>query len=622
MLAESLEEANSSTFITCEPDGVGTLTAVPQTGTGAFVYAFIYKNTYTVYNETFADLGPTTLVQILDTDAPDVLSKTISGIPVLLNGSGDNYDVNNIKVQIYRTVDGGQEFYLIGEVANGVTGFVDNFSDETIQNNEVLYTSGGVPDNDPPPLAKYCHTVNGKTYYAHIKEGSEIFPTLIRQSQNLDCDSVPFNYEDTVEDEINGISSVQDIPIVGCKRHVYRIDGSFDEVGRGGMSHRRISDHAGCVSHDSFVQAEGGLFWFGIDGIYHTEGYKAMKVTDNLNSTYKNAMETLVDKTRKVKGVYNATTRSIYWTFSRTSKTTGFEECDAIWVLDLMWGISEEMTCSVWYGFSTFSPSALMVYNNQLYRADARGYVLKFQENVGTDPQIKTGLPASTWFQETIKYKFTWISHNFGSSNQRKFANRIGLDILSKTNFSIQTKLTNDEGRVVRYTKGIRYRKNFQWGDEDFVWGNPAFSWFYGGITTSDRRMPAKGLRFNYLQFELSNDYTVIRNSDVWGNALIDNATKTATIIVSPNTWPIHAVDYYLYLEQDNFLNAYKIVDRTDTVIILENPTGTFIDGSQRWEIKGYKKAEVVQLAGVSISYADISRSYDTFNQGDDGEIS
>jgi hypothetical protein len=287
-----------------------------------------------------------------------------------------------------------------------------------------------------------------------------------------------------------------------------------------------------------------------------------------------------------------------------------------------MWGISEEMTCSVWYGFSTFSPSALMVYNNQLYRADARGYVLKFQENVGTDPQIKTGLPASTWFQETIKYKFTWISHNFGSSNQRKFANRIGLDILSKTNFSIQTKLTNDEGRVVRYTKGIRYRKNFQWGDEDFVWGNPAFSWFYGGITTSDRRMPAKGLRFNYLQFELSNDYTVIRNSDVWGNALIDNATKTATIIVSPNTWPIHAVDYYLYLEQDNFLNAYKIVDRTDTVIILENPTGTFIDGSQRWEIKGYKKAEVVQLAGVSISYADISRSYDTFNQGDDGEIS
>lgn len=597
-------------------------TLTPGVGARTYLYAFAYAYTYQVGDETFKDIGPLIEVSVSSAAEPSSSTLAISSIPALSNGAGDNYDTTNIKKEIYRTIDGGKQFFKVGEVTNATTSFNDTVSDATLQNNEPLYTTGGVPDNDPPPLAKFCHSVNGFTYYAYVKEGSEILPNDILQSQNGDPDSVPGSFRDKLEDEITGLSSVQDIPIVGCKKHVYRIDGAFDEAGRGGMSHKRISDHAGCISHESFVQAEGGLFWWGNDGIYYSEGFRCLKVTDHLNRTYKAFVDSLAGKTRKIKGCYNEFTRTVYWTVSTTSKSAGSENCDAIWGMDLQWGISPNMTSWLWKGGTTFYPSAIAVHNGILYRGDKTGYVLKFDDATFTDPKINPGTDPADWWEETIIWKWRSCASNFGTSFVRKMANKILLTAKNETNVSIAIRAINDDGKVSRDLTPIRWRKNFTWGDEEFIWGASDFVWYYGGTIEVDRRFPAKGLRFNYLQIEVTNEFTNIVNSDLMGECVIDSVAKTATLVDAANgDWPSQGVDYYIYLEHDGYTNSFLITNRIDDVLTLSDSANRLQSGTWKWQIKGYRKNEVLNLVGASISWAPLTRSHDTFNTGEKGGL-
>ena len=121
---------------------------------------------------------------------------------------------------------------------------------------------------------------------------------------------------------------------------------------------------------------------------------------------------------------------------------------------------------------------------------------------------------------------------------------------------------------------------------------------------------------------KFTNDYTVISNSDTYGLGTVDNLTNTVTLVnAATQDWHLQAVDYYIYLEQDGFVNAWLITARTADTITIDDLTNVLINGDQRWEIKGYKKEEVVNLVGLSISYAEISRSYDTYDAGTDGEL-
>lgn len=621
-VAATRVDALAGNFINLTTNGSGTF-GFGRSGVddNSYVYAIFYSYEYGVFDQTFIDLGPTTLAQRKDVSKPDYYPINVN-LPTLVNGIGDHYDTANVKIQIYRTISGGQELYKVGEVTNGTTVFQDSLSDDDLQLNEAIYTSGGAPDNDPPPLAKFCHTVNNVTYYGNLKIDGQIYPATIKQSQYLDPDSVPGSYEDQLEDEITGISSVQDVPIVGCRKHIYRVDGTFDIVGRGGMTHRRISDHAGCLSHESFVQAEGSLFWLGNDGIYVTEGFRCTKVTNHWNGTYRAFKDSLADKTRKIKGVFHERERFIFWTISTVNKVTGQEECDALILLDLNWGISEEMTSMLWKGYSTFDPTSVIIFNDELYRADKRGYILKFSLGYTSDDKIVAGADPTTWFHETIMYQYRTGSFNFGSDFKRKIANKLLLNANTTTNLSMQLVAINDDGRLQRPFTPIRWRKNFIWGDEDFIWGDPNFVWYYGGIVSIDRRFPAKGLRFNFLQIDLSNAYINIINSDLYGLVDVDAGLKTITLQDAVNSnWPTQAVDYYIYLEQDNFTHPYLITDRTDDTLVVYDPTNTLQTSAQRFQIKGYKKDEVLNLVGYSISYAESARSYDTYNQGESGDL-
>lgn len=591
-------------------------------GTRSYLYAFHYAYTYVVGTEaiTFKDVGPVTQVELLNSGDPSVNLNPITVIPVLANGLTENFDTANVKVEIYRTVDAGDVFYKVGEVTNGTTSFNDNVADSVLQDNEPLYTTDGSVESEPPPEAKFVHVVNGTGYYGFLKEGSQQFPFTVRQSVPGDPDSVPGDFEAQTEDEIMAICSVKSVPVVLCKRVIYRIEGLFDQFGRGGMQLLRLSDTAGCVSNQSCVQAEDGLFWAGNDGFYFTDGYQIRKISDDNNTNYRNMLAACTDAKRIV-GKFDELERRIIWAVQSNSSSLDNDSC---WVLDLRWGVRDDSTFTTWnrvYTSSSFAPTSLEFFNKKLYRADKRGYVFIHDHEYVNDPLVNTGVPAANWVKDPIRWTYRSIAFNGGSNFNRKIATRILLMGKNVSNVSIQITSINDDGKVERSLKEIRWRKNFIWGDPEFVWGNPQFVWNAEGLIEQWRRFPARGLRWSYLQVNVTNAYTVISNSDTIGTATFNAVANTALLDDAVNSdWPEDAVGYDLYTEVDNYQRAFPVISRAPDTLTVLDTNNLLPVGSYKWLLKGIPKSEVLNLLGFTLYWAAISPSQQTYESGDSAD--
>lgn len=583
----------------------------PTAGANTYLYAFHYSYTYTVGSQTFEDVGPVTQITVANAAAPNVNLIALSVIPVLANGSTDNWDTANIKVKIYRTINAGSVFYYVSEVTNGTTTYNDTASDATIQNNVLMYTEDGTVEFDPVPLHKYIHIVNGIAYYAHIKDGSVEYPFKIRQSIPYAPSAAPVDFELDVEDTIQGVGSVVSIPIVFCKRYVYRLEGIFDQFGRGGINPVRISDTAGCISHLSIVSAEGQVFWAGTDGFYTSDGYKVQKISDKLNSRYKAMLNEIVDQ-KRIEGKFDPENRKIIWTVQQDSASL---ENDSMFVLDLRWGIRPNSTFTTYSGES-FRPASIELYDGKLYRADDNGYVYFHDTDTLTDPRVDVNTAAADWELETIIWNYVSCNYNFGSSFHRKKPTRILLTARNISNTSIQISSIDDDGKRERQLREIRWRRNFTWGDVNFVWGSLDCVWKSYGVIEQWRRFPARGLRLSYCQIKITNAYSIVTNSDLLGTATFNNATNEVTLV---NDWPDDAVDYYISTEDDDYTREFRVTSKTTNVLTVIDSTNDLPTGVFKWVLKGYKKAEPLNLLGYVIHIANEDQMQLTYESGDDG---
>jgi hypothetical protein len=593
-------------------------TATPTvTGAESYLYAFHYEFTYTVGDRTFQDVGAITQIQITDGHAdPSAQQHDIAAIPVIANGADDNWDTATMKVFIYRSISGGTTLYKLGEVTNGTTTFTDNFADASITSNLILYNNDGTFDFDPVPLSKYIHIINNTGYYAHTKDSSDTFKNRVRQSRPGDPDSCPESFFSDVEDEITGISSVQSIPVVFCKRHVYRIEGSIDQFGRGDMNFIRISDHAGCISNSSIVQAEQKLIWAGNDGFYQTDGYNVSKISDHLNTRYKGVIDSLTQSNRII-GRFDETERRIFWTIQQDSASL---DNDSVIVLDLRWGLRPSSSFYTWGG-DTFRATCIEFFDGKLYRGDTRGYVFKHDSAVDTDAKVDQLVAESAWDKETIIWTMQSININFDGTYFRKYPTRILLTAANEGNTTVQISSIDDGGRKTRNCNVIRWRKNFVWGSEIFTWGDPDCVWGPSGLIEQWRRFPSRGLRISYQQIVVTNGLSIVINSDDYGEAVFDAVANTATLVdTAGSDWPTDVVDYFIATSNDSYVETFLITTRnTSEVITVADPNETFPTGTLPWVISGYRKGEKLRLLAYNINWKQISTSQKTFATGDGG---
>jgi len=596
------------------PDLASTPTVPGAAGANSYIYAFHYEYTYNVAGATtFQDLGPVTYVQKTSVAAPSTTPVNITGIPVLANGATLNYDTTVVKVFIYRTANNGLTLYKIGEVTNGTTTFTDNFSDPSITSNLLLYTNGGTLDYDPPPQCKYVHVVNGVAYYANVKSGSNYYTNQLRQSIPGDPDSAPELLTIDLLEEIVGISSFNDNPIVFSKKRVYRLNGLYDELGQGQVTFEDITKTVGCMSHNSIVQTRDGVFWAGDDGFYWTDGFNFKKISDTINERYK-ALVSSDTRRSRIYATFDTVDNKIHWACTAGTAST---DNDCFFTLDLRWGISDKSTFTTRVGGASFAPTAVLYYGDNLLRADKRGYVFKHNSAFTTDPKINVLTAYSTWPKQTIIPVYLSTVFNFGLPMVRKWVPKMLLSMKNVTDVSVQISSINDNSTTTDELLEIRVRGNLLWGDLYAVWGASTPSWNDSSLIEQMRRFPAGGLRCSFKQLEITQSYTNIYNSDTFGVASTNSTTKVATITAS---WPSDAVDYYITFDTDGYTKQYLVTAISGSGLTYLDPlTSQPSLAGVKWLVKGYPKGEVFNILSYVVYYAPLTdQSYRTYRTEQD----
>lgn len=589
------------------PELASNPTVASSGGAGAqnFVYRFIYSYTYQVNTIIYKDYGGYRQVSLTGVNAPNTNAVNITSIPVLANGSTTNWDTATIKVEIYRTTNNGTVFYKVGEVTNGTTSYSDSTSDATLLSNQLLYTEGGVLENDIPPLAKYITITgdNGIAWYAHIKEGTEIKKNRIRQSLPGDPDSCPAIFYQDVAEDIAGISSVRGFPIVICDNAAYRLEGFFDDLGQGGITAVKISDTTSCISSNSIVQTLDGIYWCGRDGIYYCDGYKVFRINDEWAEDTYNALVSTSSQQSYIEGAYDKVNRRIWWTFQEDDVASG--DADKCYILDLKWGITDDMPFTSASNGSYFLPSAITFDDaGNLVRGDKRGYVLKHGNTLFSDPKIDIAVTPTDWEKVYIKYDYRSPALDLGSMAQRKYVTKIILTCKNKTNLSAQIISNNDDNRRIAELSPIRFRGNLIWGDASVTWGDEELIWNFDGIIENQRMFPSGSLRCSYKQIQITNAFVNIVNSDVYTTGIVNAIAKTVTLSdTATYDWPIDLVDYYIAFENDNYSKEFLITARTNDVLTFLDTAAQSISGTYKWIIRGYPKDEIINILSYTMLY-------------------
>lgn len=564
---------------------------------------------------------------------------TMTGLPGLVNTTLTNYDttisvapppttpgstgyLEDFTIELYRTTNGGTTFYFLDSLVN--TTPTQNYLDVTNESSpipgttalnlgKVMYTSGGVLANDQPPISKFVHQLGGFMYYGGITDTGQFFPQRIRQSIQGEPDSAPATSFDDLEDELVGISSTRSNLIAICKNSVYRVSGSFTSTGQGSMTHEKISDAMGGLSAKSIVRTEIGVFFAGTDGFYYTDGYQLIKISLDLDKTYR-SMTTSDSQKARIYGCYDKLTRRIWWAMQ--SEPTGADN-DTFFIFYLDYGVKPSGVFTKALTQNSWNPASHAFFQGRLIVGDSRGYLFKSDPYTKTDPLINTGTAPSLWRTVYIPYNYTSCDMDMGTSTQRKWITKIHAVGENVGNAAIQIKSTNDSGTSPNGDTStlslapIQYTANLMWGDPRVVWGDSTFAWKYDGNMDLWRRFPSKSLRSDFKRIQYVPGFFTVYRSDDWPEfafALVDSVALTATLVTpsgySSLTWPLDIVDYYLSFDTDDYVNQYLIasLDATKKIATLLDPSATLVTTSTaKWQIKGIKKEQRVKITSFDV---------------------
>jgi hypothetical protein len=549
--------------------------------------------------------------------------------PYLTGGSYDTSEAirknAKIKVSFYKTTSSGSIYYNFGpgnlyksnpnsggfvfEYTSGVLGVDYKFdmdfgvpyelmgksgsdcswSDAELQLQPTLYTTSGVQTNDLPGRTRYNTLVNDNYMYWVDAEN----PYRVRQASSRDPDSVPAgNFLDFPE-IITGINSAADKLIVCTLNNTYRVDGFYDDFGRGTVSTEKISSETGTISHNSMVRVSDGLFFCGVDGFYYTNGQTVQKISRHLSATYFRLTQPIFDvsnafsgsittnygkkyvvrENQDITGVYDTLNNRVMWSFLGGTE---------VMVCEKAWGFSEKMSFfGPWKLPCTSSTDVdlkesvyaktLGTFINKIVRTDANGNIFQLEDGVSSDPRPYSLMSTAplNWLaadRYPILYRLRTQSSLLGSQVQKKWVTRMSAVFKRMSAFfptgnffdrrlDVQVTSINDKGRVVQDLKPFHYDENdLKYSKSKMPGGRP-----YNSLLTTyqsqssnpysqldkdntvikmTRRFIAKGLRCNTKALEFKPSLSLIAKADDYGLCVFNGS---AASIVGGSIWSKYA---------------------------------------------------------------------------------
>ena len=623
-------------------NAVTTHTVTDDDGVASYSYAFVWKSTYTnsngvefVVRSEPLIFGPVETGPIIAPTSTDDYSLALSNLPVLSNDSFTNYSTSDLELEIYRTQDGGTNYYLVTTVDNGTLTFTDGIIDnedspsgDRLTSGESLYTTGGFSANSLPPRSKFIHTIGNLTYFGGVYDGDSFFNNRVLQSIPNSPDGAPATYSDDIEDEISGLSSVRNKLIVLGKHSLYRVEGQFDNRGQGTMIHERISDTLGCVSSKSIIQTEIGVFFAGNDGFYYTDGYQIIKVSIDLDETYKKLVET-EDQANLIYGTFDRLNRRIWWAVCSQSSS---EECDKGFIFHVNYGVKPSGAFTTVSNSTHFQPSAWYFFQNELIRGDSRGLIFRHNEEYKSDPKVPADPSAalSTWGTVHIPYQFSSSALDFGSTYKGQYVTKIHVLGENRGNAYVQMYGVADNNNFSP-SKGalapIRYSDNPIWDDPSINWGDSTYNWKYDGKLDYKRRFPKGSIRSQLKQVLIEPARIGVYNYDEYPEfsfCTVNDVGNTATLLTptgySDVIWPLDVVGMYIAFSSDNYVNELLITAVADEVITFTDPDALITGNlsNQKWVIRGYLKEGGFSLTSYAIEFSQFGERGRAYRNGAD----
>lgn len=180
----------------------------------------------------------------------------------------------DVRVSLYRTVDAGTIYYLVGSNSNFTSSTLsisDNLTDDVLQTKKLLYTTGGVVENINPPNSNWIGAAKNRLWTFETgstdtlwfsKESRDGF---IPQFSDLLTLNVGRSYGALV-----GTAALDDKVLVFKEFCVMVIvgDGPSENLIGGWSSPAVIFQGMGCISARSITETPQGVFFQSQEGIY------------------------------------------------------------------------------------------------------------------------------------------------------------------------------------------------------------------------------------------------------------------------------------------------------------------------------------------------------------------
>lgn len=593
-------------------------------------YAFMYRNKYrTQAGFEYETLG--TPYQFRATGAPDGMTKvffpkpmyaqlkttgqwtlqeaihgpnsqniatvSITGLAAL--PTTENWPTDTAMVDIYRAGKGDATYRLIGSIAHNVGFFVDT-TDESLLQNAVLpalYTTGNDISYDPPPQSRCFAIVNDYGYFGGTTEVAlgdiQTFPKRLRQSLNGQVDACPSDFYTDLASDIQTIGSARGYPIVVCSRGVYRIDGSFDDFGRGGMNPVRISDTVGGIGPNAGATLNDRFYWAGPSGIYVTDGFQVVKLSMHLDKSFVALLQAGATARMKIKATADRTNQRVLWT---VTDPTGYAQ--AVWVLDVRHSTEARGSFQRLSNGTSFAPTAIAVFKDTLYRGDEDGFVFVHADGLTSDPKIDRGTHTLTGSTLAIPYQLRTAPDMLGYTHLRKWAPYAEFEFANLGNLSLQVSSINDKNAAnLRPLNPIRYRGGYQ-GE---ISENRKFPGGAAGGTSG-------GLRCKSKQLDLQPANIILVSSDldrtkchILGTALSLDTVEMDGSTPSTAQFPSDCVDQFISIEDDGYVTQYLITAQPSPTTLTLAVAPPASGASRKWVLRGVPKTERVQINQMSV---------------------
>ncbi len=564
----------------------------------------------------------------------------ISHIHELINDASTNYQTDEVMVQIHRTIDDGNTYYLVDELENGTAEYSDTAVDDADQGRDValslrakLYTSGGIVANEQPPRCRSLHLVEQTMYFLDVDDGTTRLRGRVVQSIPGAPESGPATFFDDLEDEGVAMSSSEaGVPVALCRKGAYRLENGFVEDGGGFLRHRKIAGAKGCVSAASVVKTPYGIFYAGTDGIYLTDGFRAVYLSRHLRETYKRLVASETQASR-ISGCYVEHLNQIWWS---VQSEPSMPDVDRILVLHLDFGIQEEASFTVHTFEAAWNPTALVEFEGDLLRGDARGVVFRHHDDYKADPDLPADVTAAItdlddWGRVHIPYRVKPVHLDMGNVQKGQWTSKVHILGENHGNVALQIYSIRDNNQYRKKAlEPILFRVNPTWGDPGVIFDETDYPSRADRKLDAWRRFPGASLRSQVRQLELvPADIAVYRYQDwpVGFTADVDGTAKTATLnrtaaYVDPVPWPADVVGMRIAFQNDGYETEFDITAVDEDEITFDDPDDQApTSASVAWVIRGIPKEQRLHISSIAIHLGSVGMRGERYGgPGDRGE--